>query len=160
MSYLLFIWLAALDTVWSAAACLHTRVCSYNTLILTMLVSRTFCGSYERAERGLRMSNIFVGSRVTPQLHYAKMANYFIKIREEHDSLRWLRRKQRAFNLKTFASDCLFYQGHKMHLQVCAPLFYPTHLPKLAANFCVQISEYIHFNYVDMCAAVLKTISV
>ena len=45
------------------------------------------------------MSNIFVGSRVTPQLHYTKMANYFIKIRK--DSLRGLRRKQRAFNLKT-----------------------------------------------------------
>lgn len=108
-----FIWLAALDTVWSAAACLHTRVCSYNTLILTMLVSSAFCGSYERAERGLRMSNIFVGSRVTPQLHYTKMANYFIKIRKEHDSLRGLRRKQRAFNLKTFASDCLFIKGTK-----------------------------------------------
>ena len=111
MSYLLF-YLVGSPWHWSAAACLHTRVCSYNTLILTMLVSRAFCGSYEReAERGLRMSNIFVGSRVTPQLHYTKMANYFIKIRK--DSLRGLRRKQRAFNLKTFASDCLFIRGTK-----------------------------------------------
>ena len=67
------------------------------------------------------MSNIFVGSHVTPQLHYTKMANYFIKIRKEHDSLRGLRRKQRTFNLKNFRLRLSLYQGHKTHLQVCTP---------------------------------------